>query len=173
MDIFQLSVGITFEAYWCSKKVRKFVDMWCISFSHRFFISLDNYLSKTNIKKFNCFDKKSSQIKQFASLHELCIEDCEGFDRKNCLLLASLFIQLKSFHFFYHPIPKNFIVKILKVSNMKLEDIFLCEHTKNIFSTMLNYCTMVTKLNLYNLRHKQVTTIYNTFNELLSFSFSY
>ncbi|CAG8590146.1 1881_t:CDS:1 [Diversispora eburnea] len=130
---------------------------------------------------FNQFECKSSPIGQFISLQELCIVNCNGLDKSDSLFFASAFTQLSSFHCFYSShtnnwYPQKFIIKILETANTNLKNICLDLNsviTLDIFSTILNYCTRITELTLYNLSSEQVITIFNNnFNELRSFSFN-
>ncbi|CAG8513405.1 1732_t:CDS:1 [Diversispora eburnea] len=128
------------------------------------------------------FERKSAPIGQFISLQELHIVNCYGLRSSNCLFLASSFTQLSSFHYFYSRYSddahhQEFIIKILETANANLKNICLDLYsaiTIKIFSAILNYCTKITELTLYNLSLEQVITIFNNnFNELKIFSFGY
>ncbi|CAG8568816.1 6498_t:CDS:2 [Diversispora eburnea] len=120
------------------------------------------------------FKGKASPFGQFISLQELYIK---GWYGSNCLLLASSFTQLSTFHYFQssHRYPHEFIIKILETANMNLKDICLNLYstiTFDIFSAILNYCTNITELTLHSLSPELVIAIFNNnFNELRRLSF--
>ncbi|CAG8458190.1 8688_t:CDS:2 [Diversispora eburnea] len=126
---------------------------------------------------FNNFVEKSSPIEQFASLKELYIEECDGLHKSEFLIFASLFTQLSRFHLknLFYTCPQEFIIKILVTADANLKYIGLDLYQtipSDIFSTILNYCTKITELTLYNLSSEQVILIFdNNFNELRRFSF--
>ncbi|CAG8459899.1 11414_t:CDS:2 [Diversispora eburnea] len=135
------------------------------------------YLMSAN---FSHFKEKSSPIGQFTSLQKLYIENCDGLDNSDCLFLASSFTQLNSFHYFhtrnqFNGYAQEFIIKILETASTNLRNICLVLHRKitfGKFSTIMNYCTKIVELALYNLNPEQVIAIFNNnFNELRKFSF--
>ncbi|CAG8459882.1 11413_t:CDS:2 [Diversispora eburnea] len=129
---------------------------------------------------FSHFKEKLLPIGQFTSLQELYIENCDGLDNSDCLFLVSSFTQLNSFRYFhtrnlFNGYAQEFIIKILETANTNLRNICLVIHPKitfDKFSTIINYCTKIVELTLYNLNPEQVIAIFNNnFNELRKFSF--
>ncbi|CAG8655079.1 8992_t:CDS:1, partial [Diversispora eburnea] len=123
------------------------------------------------------FEEKSSPIGQFTSLKKLYIEYCLLY-KSDSLFFASLFTQLSSFHYIYSIFSLNvysqeFIIKILETANTNLKNICLdlfLTIPSDTFSTILNYCTKITELNLLNLSLEQIITIFNNnFKELRRF----
>ncbi|CAG8548764.1 9786_t:CDS:2 [Diversispora eburnea] len=131
---------------------------------------------------FHQLEGESSPTGEFVSLQKLYIANCTGLDNSNCLSLASSFTQLSNFHC-YHSLynsisyPQEFIIKILETANANLKHIFLNLYLpipSDIFTAILNSCTMVTKLTLHDISIEQVIAIFNNnFNELTRFSFDY
>ncbi|CAG8492526.1 142_t:CDS:2 [Diversispora eburnea] len=129
---------------------------------------------------FYSFKRELSPIGQFTSLQKLYVENGNGFLESECLFLASSFTQLNSFHYTHSvyvkdTYPQEFIIQILETANTNLKNICLelnSTITFDIFSAILNYCTRITELTLYNLSPEQIMAIFNNnFNELRSFSF--
>ncbi|CAG8439147.1 4382_t:CDS:1 [Diversispora eburnea] len=146
-------------------------------------VSQKETLKSFRLKKLcyhNSYAEKLLPIGQFTSLQELYIEDCYGLCDSDCLSLASSFTQLSSFHYMHScdrsdRYPQDFIIKILETVNTNLKNLCLDlfpSITFDVFSAMLNYCTKITNLTLYQLSLEQLIAIFNNnFNELRRFSF--